>query len=958
MGALARSTAIVALLVALLVALGQQRGLLEAPQVQAVLRHPAVSRVVEAVTAALARRPAPTDEGACSCGLIGDIPGQEAACNLDGPVIDCCCTYAAVEHVNRDEVKPILDELVKTPFFRYFKVDLYCECPLWPDDGMCSLRDCSVCECEPHEVPEPWRKAETVDSCESAQRESDVDRTLQPSMKARLLSVRDWRGYRNPWMPEGDEGVDYAYINLVRNEERYTGYKGEHANRVWGAIYGQPIFANISDPGVPTEQRVFYRRAWPRRRPPRRLISGMHSSITAHIVGDYLLDEAQGIWGPNLEMFKWRLGNPAVKDRVENLYFAYLFVLRAAMKAGPILEAEAFDTGLPEDDAGTQQLVRRLVGSSMLQQTCPIPFDEGRLWKGEHDKELRAELRRSFQNITRIMDCVGCEKCKMWGKLQLLGIATSLKILFSADDCSGHAGDAGLVLERNEVIALVNLLHRLSLGVEVVRDLSLQLAAREGFGAAEQARKHPAGLGAIQDLFFTDAPVLAPHVQQAGNQSALGGLLASKYAGHPGVIALSGGFPSPQLFPYARFSLHTTDGLAIEVAGPAAAAAQQYNYDLRGQASLLAWAEAHTTALHAPPPGVGHQVMITNGGNHSLELVFSLFLDRGDSFLVEEYSYPVAVESMAVPKGYIPVGVPIDADGIVPAALEQVLADLAARAGQPGGPPFPKLLYTIPHGQNPTGCTMPHERKTAVYAIARRYGLLILEDDPYVYLQFKLAPDGKPVPPEEMPGLRGIAADGSYLSLDVDGRVIRVDTFAKFMAPGELKGEREGTQRPAPGLGDCPPGGGGEAGLRHPAANRGALLLCEYARRAACMLAAARRELGGLAKWAAPTAGMFLWVRLLDVEDAGAVWQELCDAGVVVMPGKPMHWRCEDPTFRSPYIRIAYSHASDDAMAEALRRLGAVLRRRRAAAASGAACAAGGAHSIAAVSTAAAMLEG
>ena len=47
------------------------------------------------------------------------------------------------------------------------QVDLFCECPLWPDDGMCSLRDCSVCECEEHEVPEPWRKAELVDSCDS-----------------------------------------------------------------------------------------------------------------------------------------------------------------------------------------------------------------------------------------------------------------------------------------------------------------------------------------------------------------------------------------------------------------------------------------------------------------------------------------------------------------------------------------------------------------------------------------------------------------------------------------------------------------------------------------------------------------------------------------------------------------------------------------------------------------------
>ena len=128
-------------------------------------------------------------------------------------------------------------------------------------------------------------------------------------------------------------------------------------------------------------------------------------------------------------------------SRVENLYFAYLFVLRAVMKAGPILEAADFDTGMPEEDARTSALVRRLVNGTLVRQACPIPFDEGRLWKGEDSTQLRQALRASFQNITRIMDCVGCEKCKMWAKLQLLGIATSLKILFSAEDCGGNASD-------------------------------------------------------------------------------------------------------------------------------------------------------------------------------------------------------------------------------------------------------------------------------------------------------------------------------------------------------------------------------------------------------------------------------------------------------------------------------------------------------------------------------------
>jgi ERO1-like protein alpha len=54
-------------------------------------------------------------------------------------------------------------------------------------------------------------------------------------------------------------------------------------------------------------------------------------------------------------------------------------------------------------------------------QSCPLPFDEARLWKGQHGQALKAQLQVAFRNITRIMDCVGCEKCKLWGKLQTLG---------------------------------------------------------------------------------------------------------------------------------------------------------------------------------------------------------------------------------------------------------------------------------------------------------------------------------------------------------------------------------------------------------------------------------------------------------------------------------------------------------------------------------------------------------
>lgn len=258
---------------------------------------------------------------------------------------------------------------------------------------------------------------------QGAEADSQVDRTLQPGVRSALLAVRDWRGYRNPWMPEaGEESVDYTYVNLRRNPERYTGYRGEHAARVWGAIYGQQGL--WADAAAAPELRVF-----------QRLVSGVHSSISAHLSYDHL--QPDGGWGPDLAEFRRRLGSPELRGRVENLYFAYLFVLRAVMKAEPVLRGAAYDTGLPDEDAATVAALDRLFEGRELRQACPIPFDEARLWRGEDGAALKQGLQATFRNITRVMDCVGCEKCKMWGKLQFLGLATSLKILFSTEDCTG-----------------------------------------------------------------------------------------------------------------------------------------------------------------------------------------------------------------------------------------------------------------------------------------------------------------------------------------------------------------------------------------------------------------------------------------------------------------------------------------------------------------------------------------
>lgn len=391
--------------------------------------------------------------GAAKCAVHDTLVEEER--KLD----ECCCAPESIEALNAADVFPTLEALMDKPFFRYFKVKLYTECPLWPDDGMCMMETCAVAECEDGEIPLPWRLAEagqldadivcTLDAGQAGsgtESEQPVDTAIDEGVRLKLSHVAGWKGVDNPWMIEDGEDNEFIYVDLRRNPEKNTGYKGEHARRVWGAIYGQKCFQDIDAPDACQENRVFYK-----------LISGVHTSITTHTMPSWLL--------------KHRLGPDWAKPFVDNLYFSYLFTLRAVMKAGPLLERLDYDTDNEAEDLATQELVRRLVNNHDLQAACPLPFDEGRMWRG-HDSELKKEeLRLQLHNVTRVMDCVGCDKCKMWAKLRMLGVAAAFKILFSVEDCLGDGGSGELVLERNEIIALINLLAQFSSSIEAVRTM-------------------------------------------------------------------------------------------------------------------------------------------------------------------------------------------------------------------------------------------------------------------------------------------------------------------------------------------------------------------------------------------------------------------------------------------------------------------------------------------------------
>ncbi|XP_067678835.1 kynurenine/alpha-aminoadipate aminotransferase, mitochondrial-like isoform X2 [Haliotis asinina] len=305
-----------------------------------------------------------------------------------------------------------------------------------------------------------------------------------------------------------------------------------------------------------------------------------------------------------------------------------------------------------------------------------------------------------------------------------------------------------------------------------------------------------------------------------------------------------------------------------------------------------------------PPPGVSSSAnsdmitITTNGCTEAFSKILGMVLEEGDSLLVEEATYP-SIFNVTEPLGCKPAAVKNDAHGIIPSDLSKVLSSwVEATSG-----PRPKLLYCVPNGGNPTGANLTLERRKEVYALARKFDLLIIEDDPYHMLQYS-----RPLLP-------------SLLSMDVDGRVLRCDTVSKLMSAGARLGYVSGPKQFLDRIVDLREGvsGGGsiltETIMMKVFQNMGYDGYIEhgcrvadfYHQRSQVASRTAEKYLKGLAEWSAPQAGMFLWMKLLGVEDSRPVCQKLIQKGAVVVQG---HIFCP-VSVNSPYIRVSFSYASE-----------------------------------------------
>ncbi|SCU90818.1 LAFA_0F00364g1_1 [Lachancea sp. 'fantastica'] len=202
-----------------------------------------------------------------------------------------------------------------------------------------------------------------------------------------------------------------------------------------------------------------------------------------------------------------------------------------------------------------------------------------------------------------------------------------------------------------------------------------------------------------------------------------------------------------------------------------------------GQPELVAFLKEHTKMYHDMQ--YSDWQLITSAGNtQSWEATLRVFCDKGDTILVEAHSFTTSL-SAAQAQGVNIEHIALDDDGIVPGALEATLHNWDPSV------PLPKLLYLIPTGQNPTGSTLGEARRREVYAIAQKYDLIIVEDEPYYFLQMDPFTRNRP----ERKDQSRMSHDEfrkslikSFISLDTDGRVVRLESFSKVLAPGTRLG--------------------------------------------------------------------------------------------------------------------------------------------------------------------------
>ncbi len=352
-----------------------------------------------------------------------------------------------------------------------------------------------------------------------------------------------------------------------------------------------------------------------------------------------------------------------------------------------------------------------------------------------------------------------------------------------------------------------------------------------------------------------------------------------KLLADPGVISFAGGNPSPLSFPGKELA-----GIAAKVLENSAATVLQYGVT-SGMTSLKETVRNNLGAIgiHADDD----EVIITSGASQGINLTARVLVNPGDVILVESPTFLGALQSFYLYQAQVK-SVNTDAYGLIPEDLEEKIKQYK-----------PKFLYTIPTFQNPTGRTLIFTRRRQILEICEKYGVMILEDDPYRDLRYM----GEPIAPIK--------------SLDTTGNVIYLYSFSKIISPGLRVGAAVADKAVIDKFNIC------KQGEDVHTSNLSQALVDAYCRsgilpehiaqtnamyrtQMQTMLGMLYTEFPEEIHYTTPDGGLFIWVELPERIDADALFQKALDRKVVFVPGE--HFYCEQP--KKNTLRLNFSMAS------------------------------------------------
>ncbi|MCL6517575.1 MAG: PLP-dependent aminotransferase family protein [Alicyclobacillus sp.] len=380
----------------------------------------------------------------------------------------------------------------------------------------------------------------------------------------------------------------------------------------------------------------------------------------------------------------------------------------------------------------------------------------------------------------------------------------------------------------------------------------------------------------------------------------------------PGCVRLSAGYPAPDTVPVSELVDAAHRLMRREGDGP-------YQYLGSERAAQLPELLANRMRVRGIP-AAPDQVLVTAGACQAIDLIAQVLLDDDTPVAVEAPTYMEALEVFRQYTDHI-LAYPVDGDGLM---VEALADDLAQRRRR--GLPLPRLLYTIPSSQNPTGTTMSPLRRRMLLELAEMYDFLIVEDDAYGELSF-----GSLIPP--LASLDGWTPEPR--------RVVYVGSLSKVVAPGVRVGWIAGP-RPL-----VEAAGWFKKDLGHPFAEavvaeylsaidldlRVRDLQRVYRQRAAWMELALRQHLPEGVSWFAPRGGYFIWVHTPGIHTAKRLPDAL-RAGVAYVPGRYFFQESGRPSDvpwlpGDEWLRLSFSYLSREEMDLGVRRLGDVLKKNR-----------------------------